>query len=261
MAENNLKRSLTMPEFPRFSYQGDVMVHMSDANRVCRAADLMRFMQQSATSQLEVLGPNLDTLQSRGHAFILSRISIDFPTPVHTFEKVMCTTWPCSSSRGVMFDRCFEIFCGENNTEIAARAASQWAFLDYKNQKLLRIEDAGIAFTRAETVTPSLPLRFRIPKDTTLLPVGEKTVRYSDIDTNRHLNNTHYCDLYCDHLPMEGKRVAALSVAFLKEAPLGETVSVLRTEAPDENGIYYFRTVRCSDGAVNTEAMVLLTDL
>jgi acyl-ACP thioesterase len=97
--------------------------------------------------------------------------------------------------------------------------------------------------------------------EVTLEPVGEKTVRYSDIDTNRHLNNTHYCDLYCDHLPMEGKRVAALSVAFLKEAPLGETVTVLRTEAPDENGVYYFRTVRCSDGAVNTEAMVLLTDL
>ena len=247
-----------MSEFSRFTYDGDVMIHMSDCNRVCRAADLMRFMQDSATRQLEELGPNLDTLQSLGRAFILSRISIDFPAPVHTFDRLQCTTWPCSSSRGACFDRHFEIFCGEKT---AARAASQWAFLDYQNQKLLRVEDAGVYFTRDEVITPSLPLRFRIPKDAALTEVGEKTVRYSDIDTNRHLNNTHYCDLYCDHLPMDGKRVAALSIAFQKEAPLGETITVLRTEEPDDHGIYYFRTVRQSDGAVNTEAMVKLTDL
>ena len=250
-----------MSEFPRFTYEGDVMVHMSDADRVCRAADLMRFMQESATRQLEDLGPNLDTLQSLGRAFILSRISIDFPEPVHTFETVRCTTWPCATSRGAVFDRHFEIFCGDDDTRIAARAASQWAFLDYKNQHLLRVEDIGIPFARNEILTPSLPLRFRIPKDAQLTPVGEKTVRYSDIDTNRHLNNTHYCDLYCDHLPMDGKRISALSIAFQKEAPLGETITVLRTEEPDENGIYYFRTVRQSDGAVNTDAMVRLTNL
>ena len=250
-----------MATFPRFTFSGDIMIHMSDAGRVCRAADLMRFMQESATRQLEALGPNLDTLQSLGRAFILSRISIDFPEPVHTFETVCCTTWPCSSSRGAAFDRYFEIFCGDDDTRIAARAASQWAFLDYKNQRLLRVEDIDIPFARDETLTPSLPLRFRIPKDAQLTPVGEKTVRYSDIDTNRHLNNTHYCDLYCDHLPMEGKRIAALSIAFQKEAPLGETITVLRTEEPDENGIYYFRTVRQSDGTINTEAMVQLTEL
>lgn len=250
-----------MSEFPRFSYQSDVMVHMADANRVCRAADLMRFMQQAATRQLEVLGPNLDTMQSRGHAFIMSRISIDFPAPVHTFETVECTTWPCASSRGVIFDRCYEIVSSGDSSRIAARAVSQWALLDSKNQKLLRVEDAGIAYVREESVTTSLPLRFRIPKDAALTAVGEKTVRYSDIDTNRHLNNTHYCDLLCDCLPMDGKRVSALSIAFLREAPLGETVTVYRTEEPDENGVYYFRTVRCSDGEINTEAAVRLAEL
>ncbi len=247
-----------MSEYSRFTYEGDVMVHMSDANRICRTADLMRFMQQSATRQLEELGPNLNTLQSQGRAFILSRIAIDFPEPIYTFDTVQCTTWPCASSRGVCFDRHFEIFCGEKT---AARAASQWAFLDYKNQKLLRVEDADVYFTRDEVITTSLPLRFRIPKDANLIPLGEKTIRYSDIDTNRHLNNTHYCDLYCDYLPMDGKRIAALSIAFQKEAPLGETITVYRTEEPDENGVYYFRTVRGSDGAVNTEAMVRLTAL
>lgn len=247
-----------MSDYPRYSYQGDVMIHMSDADRVCRAADLMRFMQESATRQLEEYGPNVATLRALGRAFILSRISIDFPAVVHTFDTVDCTTWPCASSRGATFDRCFEIF---SRGEVIARAASQWAFLDYENHRLLRVEDADVYFTRDEAVTTSLPLRFRIPKDAVLSQVGEKVVRYSDIDTNRHLNNTHYCDLYCDHLPMEGNRIAALSIAFQKDAPLGETVAVFRTGEPDENGVYYFRTVRQSDGAVNTEAMVRLVEV
>ena len=59
-----------MSEYSRFTYEGDVMVHMSDDNRVCRAADLMRFMQESANSQCRNMGPSLESLRiEQGLAF------------------------------------------------------------------------------------------------------------------------------------------------------------------------------------------------
>lgn len=240
---------------PRYEYSADVMVHMCDDARICRPADLMRFMQESATRQLEALGPDTETLRALGRAFILSRISIDFPTPVRTFSRVRCTTWPCTSSRGAAFDRCFEIFDAQG--AVAARAVSQWAFLDYRNHRLLRGEDVDLSFARDEQVEVSLPLRFRIPKDAVLAQIGERRVCYSDIDTNCHMNNTRYCDLYCDFLPMAGARVTALSVVFAKEALPGDTITVLRTESPDTPGLFYFRTL-CPDDSVNTEATVRL---
>ncbi|MBQ7983710.1 MAG: hypothetical protein IJ302_09070 [Clostridia bacterium] len=244
-----------MSEYPRFTFPADIMIHMSDPARICRAADMMRFMQESATRQLEEYGPTMREMQSMGRAFILSRISIDFPEPAHTFERINCTTWPCSSSRGAAFERCFELL---RRDTVVAVGMSQWALLDYRNRRLLRVEDADIAFTRDEVVETTLPLRFRIPKDCALVPVGEKTVLHSDIDTNHHMNNTRYCDLFCDFLPMDGMRVSALAVSFQKEAVLGEKITVLRSESPDADGNYYFRTLRGSDGAVNTEAVIKL---
>lgn len=244
-----------MSEAPRFELDFPVRLHMTDTSGLCRAADMMRFMQETAIMQLEHYGPNLAEQQKNGQTFVLSRISIDFPVPVTHFDVIRAATWPCTTSRGVCFDRHFIL--SRAGTEVAA-AASQWAFLDVGQHRFLRAEDCDLSFARDETVKTSIPPRFRIPKDAVLVPVGTHPVQYSDIDNNFHMNNTRYCDLYCDFLPMEGKRIAALAVAFLKEATVRDTITVTRTEEPDENGLYYIRTYRSQDNAVNTEAVVRL---
>lgn len=252
-----------MSEYPRFALEFPVRMHMTDQNGFCHAADIMRFMQETAIMQLEQWGPNYAAMQSRHQAFVLSRITIDFSIPVRYFETLSSNTWACATSHGVSFDRDFLIFNEKKETVVSA--ASQWALIDTQNARLLHVEDCGIDYVCGDTVATSLPLRFRIPKDANLVTVGEKIVRYSDIDNNGHMNNTHYCSLYCDFLPMTEQgaeqRVAALSIAFQREAVQGETILVTRTETPDENGVYYFRTYRSSDHAVNTEAAVRLTPI
>ncbi len=263
-----------MSETPRFVLPSAVRMHMTDVTGSCRAADLMRLMQEAATLQSEQYHLTRKELVSRGQAFILSRFSIDFPSCVRYFEQLDTETWPCTSSRGVAFDRCFEIKRASarvSDTEQeepdlrlpVARAVSQWALVDYINHKLIRVEDAAITFTREESVTPSIPLRFRIPKAAQFRDIGEHPVVYTDIDVNRHVNNTRYCDIYCDFLPMEDAagnryRVASVAIAYLKEAVLGDTIRVTRTDAPDGQGLYYIRTYLQSDNTLNTEAAVRL---
>ncbi len=237
---------------------------MTDEAGYCRAADMMRFMQEAAIMQLEQSGPTHASLSEKGQAFILSRISVDFPVPVPYFETVEAETWPCSTSRGAAFDRHFRIW--KNGDCLAAQAASQWALCDVVNRRILRVEDTEIPYTDDTVVTPSLPLRFRIPRDAVLDAVGMHAVTYSDLDINHHVNNTRYCDLYCDCLPMtdatgKPQRIAALAIAYQKEAAAGEILRITRTAQPDDAGCYYIRTYRMSDGAVNTEAVVRLEPL
>ena len=87
--------------------------------------------------------------------------------------------------------------------------------------------------------------------------VGTYTVTYADTDQNRHMNNTRYADMYASFLPMEGMRIRALSISYLAEAPMGETLRVFRYE---KDGIFYFRTVR-EDGKVNSEAEIELAKI
>lgn len=251
-----------------YPYQGPftVTTHMTDADGICRASEAIRFIQEAAAAQLEERGPSIATLNARNQAFFLSRISVDLLRPMRAYDSGTVSTWP-NPGKGFVFDRCYTCEVDtENGSLPTISAAAQWALINTETHELLRADASPIDFTREDRTPVSIPLRFRIPKDTELCEVGKKEILYSDIDKNMHLNNTHYPDVYCDRLPMQGKRVAAIAIAFQKEAPLGETVTVYRSDAIADEAdptleTYYFRTVRLSDGQTNTEAVVKLKSI
>lgn len=243
----------------KYSETFETNVHMTDAGGNCRASEILRLMQEAANRQLEHRGPTMAELRAQGRAFILSRISVDIHRTVAAYEHLDSVSWPCSTSRGASFDRCYRLV--DEKGAAAAQASSQWALLDVESRRLIRYENSGVDYADDDQTQVTIPLRFRIPKDAELIEVGRKEILYSDADKNMHMNNTHYPDVYCDRLPMEGMRVSAFAIAFLREAPLGDTITVFRTKEPDENGIYWFRTVRSSDSTVNTEAAVQLMKL
>ena len=97
-------------------------------------------------------------------------------------------------------------------------------------------------------LSPTLPMQ----------AVGERQVFWSDTDFNRHMNNTRYPDVICDFLPpeaMEGKALSALSVSYMKEAPLGDVLQISRAPVPDTDGSYLFKAVR-GDGEICFEAQI-----
>lgn len=243
-----------------------VTCQMTDRFGFCRLSDTLRFLQEAAAEQLELCGPDEKTLSEQHRAFFLSRISVELDAPLLRGEKVLSETWPCASSRGYAFDRCYRLTKAGENVP-AVRAVSQWAMISTDDRRLVRVEDSGFFYSRDEVLTVSVPLRFRLPKNAEWIPSGEKTVSYSDTDKNGHMNNTHYPDLVCDALPALNApdapapvRVTAFAAAFLHEAPLGETLRLFRTSEPDAAGLWYFRTVRVSDGETNMEAAVRLSE-
>ena len=91
--------------------------------------------------------------------------------------------------------------------------------------------------------------------------VGTRSIVYSDLDFNRHMNNTRYPDMICDFLPsMDGRWVTALSLSYLREAAFGDTLTVSRATAEGGGERYLIRTTR-PDGAVCLEALVELSDI
>ena len=90
-----------------------------------------------------------------------------------------------------------------------------------------------------------------------LSEAGSYTVSYSDTDQNGHMNNTRYPDMYANFLPLRNKRIKTVSIQYVSEAPIGETLAVYSCF---EDGVYYFKTVR-ADGKINSLASVELADL
>lgn len=214
-----------------------------------RPSLILRYMQETAGLQLYNLGPSNAELAERDMAFILSRIGIYIYGTLHAYDEITVSTW-ASPGRGVSFNRGYEIRRGE---ELIAEASSIWGLIGISDRKIYRADDIAFGFAPGTSVEPTTPMRVHIPKDMPLSLVGERTVAYSDLDANNHMNNTNYPDMLCDFIPdIESEHINSVNISFVSDAKRGE---ILKVYTAYEDGKYYFRTVR-RDGSVNVEAIL-----
>ena len=224
--------------------------HDTDALRQMRPSALMALMQETSSLQFLRAGRSLDAMRDReGTGFIVSRLAFDVLQPLAPFDDIRVETFTCEG-RGYTFPRGFLVYRGD---DLVARCHSVWALVRIADRTLVRVEEAPLGFGDEPVAETEMPLRFRAPRELAFERVGERTIAFSDLDGNMHMNNTKYPDMVCDFLPDPVSfRVAGMSIAFQREAKFGETLTVERAAAAD--GVYYFRTTK--DGAVYMEAMV-----
>ncbi len=215
-----------------------------------RPGALLRYFQEAINLQMHDNPPSTEDLFARGQAFILSRTAMKLYSELEVYDNITVTTW-ANTSRGATYVRSAQIFRGN---ELCADIITLWALVDINNHRLIRVKDAVLGVgTLDELPDIPLPEKVRFPENTEMSPVGKRTVYYSDIDRNNHMNNTRYVDMICDFLPdVENSRIKAFTVSYNHECRLGEELSVYSI---GEDGKMFFYAEK-SDGthAVDVEA-------
>ena len=226
--------------------------HDTDAFRRVRPTQMLVYMQEVSNHHMRSCGPDLDTLRdTKGLAFILSKIRLELFAPLYAFEDIEVQTWTCKP-HGYSIRRFYRIMRGD---EVIAVADTIWALVDLKSRLLIKGEDCHeYDFTDEEPAELGIPNRFRIPSGLELQSVGSRKIVYSDLDYNMHMNNTRYPDMLCDFLPNE--KIGAIKgflLSYVHEAAYGETLDVRYAE---QDGVGYFRTLG-ADGQICLEAQVI----
>lgn len=211
--------------------------HDTDSYRRVRPSGHLVYMQETANLQIQNAGRSLDDIRdAQGLAFILSKIKLVFEEPLYAYDEIKVNTWTCES-RGYSFLRCFEIFKGSKSI---TRASSVWALLDLESKKLVRSDEFSLGVENDDPLDIEMPRRIK-PAASELRVLGQRTIRYSDIDYNLHMNNTRYPDMLCDFMPMDKiSGIREMTLEFLHESALGDTLTFYGAE---DGGRYYFRTV------------------
>ena len=233
-----------------------VSIHEIDINGNLYPSVLLTLMQEAAHGQFDEAGNNIKTMRTEKNLGLwVTRIAISVYDKIGEDDVVCARSSPTNDSRGLMFNRCYQLVRGD---EVVAEAISVWTLLDTKEMKPIRFSDTDFGMPFEDPIEISAPARFPFPRDMELVEAGRHKVRYSDIDYNQHLTNTRYPNLICDMLPsLDGKRVSEFSISFVNQAETGEDLTFLVGEA---DGAYYVRSLR-SDGKVNVEARVKLENL
>ena len=199
-------------------------------------------MQEMAFHHLDSAGKNLDVMRDEeGLAFILTRLSLRFVAPIRPTETITAQTWICEG-KGLNFPRCFRLLKADGS--VAAEGVSSWLLLDLATRLPRRVKDFDYGFTAEEPLALTTPRRFAVPED--MVEVGTRSILYSDIDYNGHMNNTRYPDMICDYLPSGTvPRIRVMHLEFAKEAKFGATLRVERGSRVAETGeqVYLVRTI------------------
>jgi acyl-ACP thioesterase len=195
------------------------------ANDVMRLSAVLRYQQEAGEEHLTPAGLGWCELEKEGIAFVASR----WHTAIHRLprmgEAVTLTTWH-RERKGPRFLRCYEWHDSEGN--LLLEGVMQFALVSVTDHRLLRGDEFMRLVPPEETVrgvSCADPVRFSLPPMT---PAGDYRVRWSDIDRNGHMNNTHYADLLWDFLPAEvqSRQPVDIQLHFAGECRQGDTIAM-----------------------------------
>ena len=204
----------------RFQHDYPLTYTHIDCRGLLRPGALFEIMQDAATQHANLLQIGAEDI---GALWVLSRLHVQLERPLHPEETLSLTTW-CAGLKGATWLRGFRFHV---NDEPVGQAISSWVVLDPVNRRLLRPSSvsASAHYLNApeEDALPA-PGKLRLPDGTFH---HTHTVRYSDMDINRHLNNAKIVDIISDALDLDtrsGMFLRSLQVNYTAESVAGDAL-------------------------------------
>jgi medium-chain acyl-[acyl-carrier-protein] hydrolase len=197
-----------------------------DAKGRVLIASLMRYFDDIATQQSRELGVGINYLKEHNVAWMLYQWDIKINKYPRYGETIKIRTAPYSFRKFYAY-RWFDVL--NKDGERLVTANSVWLFVDTDKRRPLKIPDV---MYEAYQVTSDEPLEIGEIKELSSCDIEKKfQVRYSDIDTNSHVNNVVYVTWALEALPYDiilNYELRNLKVTYKQETTYG---MIIRSQA------------------------------
>ncbi len=205
----------------------------TDAFGRAKPSALLSFAQDIAGLHAARLSDNWEQLQEKHLFWAVTRHYLEVFKLPRVGETILLKTWPMVTTR-VAYPRAVEGY-GKDGTPLF-RMVSLWVLMDTEKRSLVLPGRGGLQIDGCNRGCEA-------PIPASLVPasykkIGSRTVQYSELDRNGHMNNTRYLDWIDDLLPIDfhkTHRFQSCTVCYLQEL-LPESVCELRWQM-DEKGL------------------------
>ena len=192
-----------------------------DMNDQLSAKSILGFFQGVASIHAQFIGVDYQTMLDKNLYWVLSRVKFDILKKPTINQTVVVETWPHPKGK-IDFDRDFLI--KDENDEVLIKATSKWCIIDTVNRSLQRTDNVNyLGECCPDVVYPDRFGKIMLPEET-LQKQFEHIVRHSDLDHNKHLNNTNYADLVLSATSCQD--FSHFEINFVSECLLGDTIEV-----------------------------------
>ena len=186
---------------------------------------IFRYFQDIALLATEDLGVDSISLSKRNIDWVITRMSLDVRRLPDCDEEITVTTYP-GKDMAMLYPRYF--FITDSKGEVIIRSASIWALIDNISRKVIVDRDV-ISKLPGESAEDQLPLPEKLSIPEEIRFVEKRTIHYSDLDFNSHMNNVRYVELLMDAHDSEfydTHRLSFLTLNYMKEIKEKEAVDI-----------------------------------
>ena len=207
-------------------FQKQYTIPASSVDRFNRlkASHLLNYVQRIAGDHCQLLGTTREVLLEKNLFWAVIRHRVQITRLPKADETITIETWPMPTTR-TAFPRSCVAYDAEGNE--CFRSISLWVLMDLSSRALILPGKCDVAVEgvlRGCELTPPSSL---IPK--AFSSRCGRTVRFTDLDWNGHMNTCRYLDWVCDILPSsfhEGHSLKDFTICYLAEAVEGDTLSL-----------------------------------
>lgn len=206
---------------------------------------LFQLFQEAAIKHADLYNVGSAAMLERGESWVLNRLSAQIHRYPAFEEAIRIRTWS-TGIRGFRGFRELRLLAGD---KLLASASTHWLYVDMRTKALTRVPAAlAQAFPEHhdEVFHPGIE-HLKLSTPTEEAKACSLSLRYSDIDSNGHVNNAAYFDYLQTALSRNGLPTAPhkIAVHFLREIPptlheltlhtsASETAAQISIGSPDE---------------------------
>lgn len=219
-----------------YSKKYEINYYDVDYSLRCKLSSLVNFFCDVGNAQSESLGDDIDKLMKDGMAWVFYKYDIKINEYPKYRDVIEVETVPLSFNR-FYAHRGYKI---KNKEGIVIGEGTALFFLiDLNRRRPMRIPAEKIALYESEDVANK---DIEMEKIVQLENIDSKSnfkIRYSDIDSNGHVNNSKYFEWAIESVPAEivkEYKLDRVKIVFDKETTYGHEISVLTEVKRIEEG-------------------------
>lgn len=197
-----------------------------DINARLMPSSVCNYFQEIAWEHAEILKIGYNALQSINRFWVLSRLQIKFYSYPQWTEEVKLITWP-KGIDGMFALRDYLMFSAKGEKQIAA--SSSWLILDTERHRPQRIDSPDHPEFKVNETDAYIHAPLKLSKPDNYRLTFLNTVKYSDIDVNKHVNNVKYIQWALDSISedlINGELIDEMVVNFMAEASLHDQIQI-----------------------------------
>ena len=192
-----------------------------DLNDRLTAKSILNIFQDVASIHAEDIGVGYKAMLDKNLYWVLSRIKFDIVKMPNINQTVLVETWPHEKGR-IDFDRDMKILSEDGEPLVIA--TSKWCVIDTIQRTLQRTDNVNYN----GEINPEMNYSERFGKivlpENSFIQKFIYTVKFSDLDHNKHMNNTNYANLVLSAI--ENKFFDHFEINFLNECLLDDEIIV-----------------------------------